>query len=191
MLDQAKNGYEITPPPQAKSGSGYEIAPPPQKLNEDQPGLQPKPGIADSENRTFKSAGDTIIGMPKALYHAATDPMTSDEEAEKEKYLRGGEPVGPIGRGLYRAVVAPVARASEYWYDKAKGNIPSEDDSILPDSSTLGVLPEAMGGAGGAVVGGEVAPKAIGGIKNVPRLARAGMEMLPDASDLAPKGIAL
>jgi hypothetical protein len=94
--------------------------------------------------RELHSTVQTVIGLPGALYRAASDPASAEE---KQKYGATFEhDLGPTGRVIDRMAVQPVLNALQDYKD---GKI--SWDEVLRD------LPEALGGAGGAVVTGKIA----------------------------------
>lgn len=112
----------------------------------------PIPGFSDTLIREGKAAGQTLIGMPKALYHAAADAPTAEEKASgNEKFIRN---IGPTGRLIERSVIQPTKVAGEY-YNKLIHASPSDRSAM--ESDMLSVAPEAMGSAAGNVaLGGAV-----------------------------------
>lgn len=106
------------------------------------PGSWPLESV-DVLARELHSLSQTIIQTPSAIYHAATDPAT---EEEKQKY---GEKTiqseGPL-RAVDRMVYQPTINAIQ---DYAAGKVSIDD--------VLATLPEALGGAGGAVLAGKAA----------------------------------
>ncbi|MGB9072732.1 MAG: hypothetical protein WCC22_08670 [Terriglobales bacterium] len=134
--------------------------------------------LYNAENRIGESAatgwrelaalGHTIVGIPPALYHAFTDPETPEEKKERESKEAAGNtmPNDPISRGVYRMTGQPVNVAADWYKQAAQGKIP---DAY---GQALSVAPEAIGGAGGAVIAGKLAEAAPGAIKATVEKAR-------------------
>jgi hypothetical protein len=114
------------------------------------------PGFLDTLEREGSSLGKSIAGIPGAFYHAAADPA-SDEE--KQRFGPNFEhDIGPTGRLIDRMAVQPAMNAYDFYRDAAKGKY---GDASAVESGMLDVAPEAMGGAGAAVIAPKIADWAV------------------------------
>jgi hypothetical protein len=110
-------------------------------------------GVGDTLGREIKSFAQTLnpVNIAKSAYHAAADPVTADEKAQfgKDAY----KDAGPAGRLLGRTIVAPIMTAGKYYKDVAQGK---RGDASAVETEMLENAPEAIGQAGGTVVGGKL-----------------------------------
>ena len=149
---------------------------PPQtlQLDQDAPATLPLDNTTAPEQHWYTGVGDTLsreasaassalnpVSLAKGLYHSAVDAPTPDEKAQF-----GANADSKVGRFLERNVVAPVANAGEFYTRLATAS-PSDRSGM--ESQMLDVAPEAMGQAGGTVIGGKIME---GGMK----VAKAGMQ---------------
>ncbi len=114
-------------------------------------------GSARALAREIHAAGQALnpITQIPAMFHAAIDkPQDSQQAAEESGAEAGGAMSGMppvLSRLLYRTAVKPVANAVE---DYSSGRVTPE--------AALNVAPEALGGAGGTVVGGKMLDSLVG-----------------------------
>jgi hypothetical protein len=109
----------------------------------------------DTLGREVGSLVSNIVGIPGAIKHAVTDPVTA-EEAQRQG-LKPGDSRASINP-LDRLVVRPIANAADWYKQAAQGKIPD------PTGQALSVLPEAIGAGAAAPITeklGEMAPSAI------------------------------
>jgi hypothetical protein len=146
------------------------------------------PGVEDNSfslHNAFKGSGDTLIregkafgqtvkGMldPRTYYHAFTDPATEEEkQVFQEKDIKGAK---HIGLGTYRLAVSPLAHAGASAVEIAKSHDPIQ--------GALEAAPEALGTAGGVLVGG----KLLGSAGNIAKEAGVRVGALPESTPRAP-----
>jgi hypothetical protein len=124
-------------------------------------------GMGDTLAREGKAAASALnpVAAVKGVYHAATDPVSQDEKAQfgDNAYKNAG----PAGKLLGRMAVAPVMTAGKYYKDALQGK---HGDASNVESQMLDVAPEAMGQAGGTVVGGKMIDSAL-------KIAKGGKPM--------------
>lgn len=107
----------------------------------------PQPDFLSTLKREAAAFGQAFnpANALTALYHAASDPARSGEDADFERRI------GPTGRLIDRTVVQPARNAIK---DYAGGKVSYDD--------VLQNLPEALGAAGGAAALGGVINSAAG-----------------------------
>lgn len=93
--------------------------------------------------RELISGVRSIAGTPSGIYHAFADEPTAEERQESGNDTEGAGK--RIGLGLQRLIAQPLINAGRYYTSTA----PSVDQ-------ILSVAPEALGSAGGTVLGGRV-----------------------------------
>lgn len=119
------------------------------------------PAVRRAAVRGVKSAGETIAGIPSAIYHAAVDPATPEEMRKSPEVY---------GNGLRRAArrlsgVDAIDTAEAAYRGKNSGAFGPIDSvpKVTPESA-LEVAPEAVGSGVGTALAGklaEVAPKVV------------------------------
>lgn len=99
--------------------------------------------------REVKAAGSAL--NPASLVQTVTAPMTDDEKAD----FAGHTPL-PGEVSAERLLGRPIVTAGKWYRDALSGKVPDAYEQALS------VAPEAIGGAGGAVVGGKALDTALG-----------------------------
>jgi hypothetical protein len=125
--------------------------------------------------RGASSFGGTILGLPGAIKSAFTAPMTPEEaRTYLGRNVGGGKQdyLGPDSQADVRAAQKRVSRP-ELAFERLTGALPLIDAirgymQMKPSAGAIGsVLPEAIGGGAGAVVGGELTGAAGAGAAKV------------------------
>jgi hypothetical protein len=110
--------------------------------------------------RYASALGGAVLGIPSALYHAASDPITddekkkfgSDEDPNASWYKPNMSNIGPTGRAIVRMVGEPVENAvSSYANPQTRPTV----------KQAASVLPEALGQGTGSYVGSDLLGKGV------------------------------
>jgi hypothetical protein len=168
------SGYQTTPPPGAPPAAGSGV-----------------PSFGRTLGREVSAFGSAInpVNLVKGVYHAATDPVTAEEKqtygptegADAHWYKPNMANIGPTGRLIVRGVAEPVEHAAEWYNDAAHGK---HGDASAVESQMLDVAPEALGTAGGTVVGARALQSGANLVKNAGVSAGA----LPQSTPRVPVG---
>jgi hypothetical protein len=110
--------------------------------------------------RYASALGGAVLGIPSALYHAASDPITedekkkfgSDEDPNASWYKPNMSNIGPTGRAIVRMVGEPIENAVSTY---------ANPQTRPTAKQAMSVLPEALGQGSGAYVGSDLLSKGV------------------------------
>lgn len=120
----------------------------------------PEPSFLNTLGREGRSAYQSIVGIPGAVYHAFSDAPTPEEQKE---FSTDAHP-GLIKRGaigLTRMTAEPIADAAVWYTRAAQGKIPNAYEQALS------VAPEAFGQGAGNVIAAKGVDSAIDTAQNM------------------------